>query len=828
MKKSYLFGLRGCLIAAFLSGIIITSTAQNVTPSKTSKVSGDLMELAGIGSSGIQQRGRTSLPSSAREYNNLSQASDFVQIFDGYVVIEAVSADVESLLSELNSLGLKNGVAYGGMVSGLYPVEKIADLQEISVLNFVRPAYKPTLNIGSVTSQGDKAQFSDKVKKMGVNGFTTKVGVLSDSYNNLGGEGSGVASGDLPGVGNPNGFETPVEILLDLSSGGSDEGRAMAEIVHDVAPGAEIAFHTAFLGQPAFAQGIINLANNGCDVIVDDIGYFTAPFFQDGIVAQAADIVSNAGIPYYSSAGNSADQSYESEFRDGGTYELRDFFSGAVLGEYVLHDFDPGAGVDVFQTVTIPTGSRSFILSLQWDDPFASVCAGCPGADTDLDVFLALVDNDLNSMFIYPYVANTGGDAVEFFSLNNGGPPAQAYLVIGKWTGAPGPNPNPGKIKYIDFGFGSNPEYNTFSSTIFGHSNAENTISVGAVRYDRTPAFGFSPPIREVFSSVGGTEILFDKAGNRISPEVRLKPDVSAPQGTNTTFFGFDYEGDGFPNFFGTSASAPHAAALGALMIEAQGNTMVNSDNIENIIEATAIDMVDPYRPGSDEGYDFSTGAGLVNSVAAINEVFSSRVVQKVRLTSMCSSEPGLERRWRIRNPNPFDVAVNYNVYKSGIKGTVIAKANSDTFFFTEAVPNSPNTTIIKYLGSKGKIKQDVKASSGAFCPNQYSNSAARSVAIIDEETDNLDISSLDQEYLFALYPNPATDNIRISFLVDWEETFDLKLIDGLGKVCLQKSLNFNVNGFEHEINIASLPKGIYIISAQSELRTITQKFVKR
>ncbi|MFW5762214.1 MAG: S8/S53 family peptidase, partial [Cyclobacteriaceae bacterium] len=284
----------------------------------------------------------------------------------------------------------------------------------------------------------------------------------------------------------------------------------------------------------------------------------------------------------------------------------------------------------------------------------------------------------------------------------------------------------------------------------------------------------------------------------------------------------------GFPNFFGTSASAPHAAALGALMIEAQGNYLVNSDNIEKIIEETAIDMEDPYRPGEDPGFDFGTGAGLVNSVAAVRESFATRVVQKIRLTSMCSSEPAVERRWRVRNPNPFDIAVNYSVYKSDSKGTVIAKANSDTFFFTEAVPNSPNTTIIKYLGSQGKMKQDVKASSGSFCPNQYSHSAARSVAILDENIDELDISSFDQEYLFALYPNPALDKINISFLVDWEETFDLKLIDGLGKICLQKKLHFNVNGFEHELNIAHLPKGVYVLSAQSESRSITQKFVKR
>ncbi len=72
-----------------------------------------------------------------------------------------------------------------------------------------------------------------------VTGAGVKVGVLSDSYNKLGGAAAGIASNDLPAAG--------VQVLQELPGlGGSDEGRAMAEIVHDVAPGAAIAFNTAF------------------------------------------------------------------------------------------------------------------------------------------------------------------------------------------------------------------------------------------------------------------------------------------------------------------------------------------------------------------------------------------------------------------------------------------------------------------------------------------------------------------------------------------------------------------------------------------------------
>ena len=144
----------------------------------------------------------------------------------------------------------------------------------------------------------------------------------------------------------------------------------MAEIVHDVAPGAAIAFHTAQGGQANFAQGIIDLANAGAKVITDDILYFAEPMFQDGIIAQAVHLVKARGISYFSAAGNDGRQSYESPFRGSG--QFRDLGGGPEE----LHDFDPGLGVDTCQRITIPAG-QSVTVALQWDQPFFW-SAGCP------------------------------------------------------------------------------------------------------------------------------------------------------------------------------------------------------------------------------------------------------------------------------------------------------------------------------------------------------------------------------------------------------------------------------------------------------------------
>ena len=84
-------------------------------------------------------------------------------------------------------------------------------------------------------------------------------------------------------------------------------------------PGPARPFTRRSRGQASFAQGIIDLANAGAKVITDDIIYLAEPMFQDGIIAQAVDLVKARGISYFSAAGNDGRQSYESPFRGSGS-----------------------------------------------------------------------------------------------------------------------------------------------------------------------------------------------------------------------------------------------------------------------------------------------------------------------------------------------------------------------------------------------------------------------------------------------------------------------------------------------------------------------------
>lgn len=524
---------------------------------------------------------------------------DLLQIAGGgNIAIQAAGADAQALLADLQALGLTNGASFGNLVTGMLPISAIADLEDLESLGFMRPAYAPLNNVGAATSQGDAALGADAAREtFGVDGSGITIGVLSDSFDFLGGAADDIASGDLP--------EEGVNVLME--AGSTDEGRAMLQIVADVAPGASLSFATALGGQAAFANNILDLAASGADIIVDDILYFAEPMFQDGIVAQAVDAAVAAGAAYFSSSGNSNRESYESGFVPSGAFQTLGF-GGPLTKTYEFHDFDPSAAVDIFQEITVPVGD-SVTFSFQWDEPVFSVSPESGGSASDVDIFL-VADGNIVAGSIFD---NVGLDPIEVFSFTNDGSfgTSSFELLIGTVEGDPAPN----LLKYVGFGSFEIEEFATNSATSFGHANAAGAAAVGAAFFGDTPEFGTNPPELEPFSSAGGVPILFEtESGDRLpEPEVRQTVDFVAPDGVNTTFFGQQIgDGDSFPNFFGTSAAAPHAAAVGALALEAAGGAgSLQPEELYDLLESTAEDFLAP-------GFDPDSGFGLLQADEAV------------------------------------------------------------------------------------------------------------------------------------------------------------------------------------------------------------------
>jgi len=300
--------------------------------------------------------------------------------------------------------------------------------------------------------------------------------------------------------------------------------------------------------------------------------------------------------------GNEANKSYQSAFRTG--LNRADGSIGAAAGLHfyggVTHDFNPDPNVvDDMQAFTLAPG-QGITLSFQWDQPYGSV-PGSASSASDLDIYVL---NGTGTQVVGESASNNigpGTDPVEVLGFTNSGSTTQNYqLMIADYQGV-----TPGLIKYINYGTPAFTEYNTNSSTDFGHANAAGAAGVAAAPYFGTPAFGVSPPQVESYSSLGGTPILFDTAGTRLGSSVtRQSPRFTAPDGGNTTFFfSDDSDPDSFPNFYGTSAAAPTAAAVAALMLQLAPS--MSPATVYSTLQNTAQDMGDrrlrfPHRLGAD------------------------------------------------------------------------------------------------------------------------------------------------------------------------------------------------------------------------------------
>ena len=540
---------------------------------------------------------------------------------------------ISTLLDSLHFYGFvqttNNGVNTM-ILTGTFPIKKLKflDINPISLqIDYVRPLYPPLSNGTFLPNQADGVVHSDLVRQgYNLSGNGVKVGVISDSYNTLGGAANDISNGALP---------ANIDIAQDYPAPfkATDEGRAMLELVHGVAPNAALAFRTGYISSGDFARGIMDLKdNNHCDVIVDDVTYITEPYFQDGSVAQAVSYVKNKGVSYFTSAGNSGMASY------GGTFAATSAPNG-MPG--TAHDF--GGGVK-FQSITIQP-NQPYTIVLQWDDPFYSL-GGNAGAKNDLDIYLT---ND-NGVTLYGFNRNNmGADPLEImpFTMTGTGPINTSIMVM-RAPGSTGTGPI--RFKYIVFR--GKITFNNFiqgNSAIVGQANSADAITIGAVNYNTL--------VPEKFSSQGGPLVATDV-------DTKSKPDFVAPDGLSTTIL-FDPlnpnpSGAPFPTFFGTSCAAPVAAGVAALLIEGEKkftNYVITPDSLKRLMKKTAVQP-----PGTAPGFNYTTGNGIVQAYAAMNTFSSpSPVISTLALVPDPKTIPGV-------NADSLYVTGNFIVGKSQIQ----------------------------------------------------------------------------------------------------------------------------------------------------------------
>ena len=493
---------------------------------------------------------------------------------DGRVIVDIAAVPGTELNRAISAVG--GTILYESprwhAVRAIVPPRALDVLSARTDVASIRCGEKHQTHTGPITSAGDTAHRAGLFRtNSGANGAGIKLGIISDSVDYLG---NSIGNGELP----------PAFAVVPGRSGfGSGEGTAMAEVIHDLAPGAELWFATGTAGIASFADSILQLRSRGCQIILDDVTYSAESPFQDDVIAQAVNQVVTNGALYLSAAGNGgslkkgSSSNWEGDFADGGA-------AGAPLPSGRVHGF----GARNYNSIA--SNSNPGLVSLHWSDEWET-----SGNDYDL------------------YILNNNGTAIVAASTNpqdgNDRPYEAVFAQIGErvvvWkasSAAP---------RYLRLSCVGGRFENATAGNIPGHAGTAYCLTVAASDASLAYPNPFTGAASVSERSADGPRKRFYNADSTpISPGNFLasggtnvpKPDLTAAEGVATSV-------PGFAPFYGTSAAASHAAAIAALVWSRR--TDWTATQVRTMLQGSCIDI-------EAAGFDINAGHGILMADLAL------------------------------------------------------------------------------------------------------------------------------------------------------------------------------------------------------------------
>jgi subtilisin family serine protease len=433
-----------------------------------------------------------------------------------YVMNEPGSTVDEAKLQALGGKIVKRADKISKVTAPIHMLTAIAD--QVSGISFIKPPDR--LIPVAVQSEGVNLTSAASYHLSGYDGSGVNVAVIDVGFVGLS---SAISNGDLP--------NSVIKVNFTSEPETEEHGTAVAEIVYDMAPGANLYLLRVF-DVFDFWDAKDYAVSHGIDIINSSVVAFNTNFYDGACyynypVCAANDAYDNHGILWVNAAGNQAKRHYEATFTDSDSDGWHNI-----------------SGTDETINITASAG-QTIEVYLTWN----------AWAATDQDYDLYLLDGSLNQVE-WSITRQTGGqepsEQISYTVPSTG----SYYLSIFRFS-----TTSNHKLELYSVNHDLSPA--EASSSLVNPADAGGAMAVGAIDY-----LDWTTGPQEAFSSQGPTN------------DGRIKPDICGPDQVLNFTFG---------TFSGTSAASPHVAGAAALILSRYPS--YDASQIWDCLASSAIDM---------------------------------------------------------------------------------------------------------------------------------------------------------------------------------------------------------------------------------------------
>ncbi|MFC5266152.1 hypothetical protein ACFPJ1_28900 [Kribbella qitaiheensis] len=613
-KLSYLLTSVVLIVPVLVTTAVPTASAgptAAAAPSAPSKIPTLLRDSANLAAAAAKAKTSEANPK-ARSLGIDNSGRIGVQLY----AAAPVTAQQEATLTSLGVSVLKNTADFKpvpgadmpttGLVSTTVPYDKLDAVAALGWVTALRPSLRPAVDVGPITAEGVQLHKADAAQARGLTGRGQKIGAISGDVDHLA---ESVAQGELP---------ANVQVLRQAEYV-DDEGTAMLEIIHDMAPQAKLAYASTRDTTAEYVEAFHELAAAGVTMIAEDIALDDDPVFQQGIGAATAEGLAKHGIWVSSSAGNLGNR-HAPRVTATGTGSGPDGAVGPFTGcPNAPDNVVKLRGADTTYDLNLLPGA-AILPTLQWSEPRAVFPTAGQGGFTDLNLYLVDATGTRCLAFSNAVQADGMGDTIEQFIYQNTTGVAQAAKLVVDVQGTSSARKAPildlrwralsAGVQTIDppeRAGSMNPD-----SNYLGFATSAGAVNASLSVDPKTIAL-------EPFSAAGPTQIVTSTRcpGGKPGPCKGVSGPLSrsfpapywvAADGVSISGVGPFGSGtcptavQGQCRFFGTSASAPTAAGVAALTRQEFGGR-IHPVALNAILAARSVD-----RPGA------AFGAGVLSA----------------------------------------------------------------------------------------------------------------------------------------------------------------------------------------------------------------------